>query len=84
MLFRSQPSAGGEYALQAAFTADEIGPALDGYAGEDRSDDDGLPYTAYELSRTEFDAVIAGLDAADRVTEDGGEADAPCLIAVYP
>lgn len=79
-----QPSDGTEYALRAVFTAEEAGSALDGYAGEDRCDDSGRTYAAYELSRAEFDGVIDALDAADRVTEDGGGEDAPCLIAVYP
>ena len=79
-----QPSDGTEYALRAVFTAEEAGSVLDGYAGEDRCDDDGRTYAAYELSRAEFDGVIDALDAADRVTEDGGGEDAPCLIAVYP
>lgn len=79
-----QPSDGTEYALRAVFTAAEAGSALDGYAGEDRCDDSGRTYAAYELSRAEFDGVIDALDAADRVTEDGGGEDAPCLIAVYP
>ena len=78
-----QPSDGTEYALRAVFTAEEAGSALDGYAGEDRCDDSGQTYAAYELSRAEFDGVIDALDAADRVTEDGGGEDAPCLIAVY-
>ena len=78
-----QPSDGTEYALRAVFTAEEVGSALDGYAGEDRCDDDGRTYAAYELSRAEFNGVIDALDAADRVTEDGGGEDAPCLIAVY-
>lgn len=79
-----QSSDGTEYALRAVFSAEEAGSALDGYAGEDRCDDDGRTYAAYELSRAEFDGVIDALDAADRVTEDGGGEDAPCLIAVYP
>lgn len=79
-----QSSGEAEYALRAVFTAEEAGSALDGYAGEDRCDDSGRTYAAYELSRAEFDGVIAALDAADRVTEDGGGEDAPCLIAVYP
>ena len=79
-----QSSDGTEYALRAVFTAEEAGSALDGYAGEDRCDDSGQTYAAYELSRAEFDGVIDALDAADRVTEDGGGEDAPCLIAVYP
>lgn len=78
-----QSSGEAEYALRAVFTAEEVGSALDGYAGEDRCDDDGRTYAAYELSRAEFDGVIDALDAADRVTEDGGGEDAPCLIAVY-
>lgn len=81
--YPSQSSGETEYALRAVFTAEEVGSALDGYAGEDRCDDDGRTYAAYELSRTEFDGVIDALDAADRVTEDGGGEDAPCLIAVY-
>ena len=79
-----QSSGEAEYALRAVFTAEEAGSALDGYAGEDRCDDSGQTYAAYELSRAEFDGVIDALDAADRVTEDGGGEDAPCLIAVYP
>lgn len=79
-----QSSGEAEYALRAVFTAEEAGSALDGYAGEDRCDDSGRTYAAYELSRAEFDGVIDALDAADRVTEDGGGEDAPCLIAVYP
>ena len=78
-----QSSDGTEYALRAVFTAEEAGSVLDGYAGEDRCDDSGRTYAAYELSRAEFDGVIDALDAADRVTEDGGGEDAPCLIAVY-
>ena len=79
-----QSSGEAEYALRAVFSAEEVGSALDGYAGEDRCDDIGRTYAAYELSRAEFDGVIDALDAADRVTEDGGGEDAPCLIAVYP
>lgn len=79
-----QPSDGTEYALRAVFTAEEAGSVLDGYAGKDRCDDSGRTYAAYELNRAEFDGVIDALDAADRVTEDGGGEDAPCLIAVYP
>ncbi|MEI3304785.1 MAG: hypothetical protein V8R40_01425 [Dysosmobacter sp.] len=80
-----QSSGEAEYALRAVFSAEEAGSALDGYAGEDRCDDSGQTYAAYELSRAEFDGVIDALDAADLgVTEDGGGEDAPCLIAVYP
>ena len=78
-----QSSGEAEYALRAVFTAEEVGSALDGYAGEDRCDDDGRTYAAYELSRAEFDGVIDALDAADQVTEDGGGENAPCLISVY-
>lgn len=71
------------YHKWAAFTRDEVGSALDGYEGTSSYDDSTeTTTTTYELEEAEFDAIIAQLNAAGRVTVDDTVTAALCCISV--
>lgn len=72
------------YRKWANLTAAAVGTELDGYSGIPRQDDAGRSYTAYELSESEFDALIARLGAEDKVTAYDTSDSTLYLIAVYP
>ena len=73
----------GMYRKWAFLTAEEAGGALDGFTGEEMTDPaTGQAFTRYELDEADFDAVIAELNAADRVTVDDTQAGSLCSILV--
>ena len=72
------------YRKSANLTAAAVGTELDDYPGIPCQDDAGLSYTAYELSESEFDALIARLGAEDKVTVNDTADSTLYLIAVYP
>ncbi|MCI2055986.1 MAG: zf-HC2 domain-containing protein [Oscillibacter sp.] len=75
----------GTYARWAWLPASQVGTALDGFEGAEKTDaDTGEVYTLYELSEQDFDAVIAALNASDAVSADDQAATTLCAIAVYP
>jgi hypothetical protein len=84
MLSANLNSDAASYRKWANLTAAAVGTELDGYSGIPRQDDAGRSYTAYELSESEFDALIARLGAEDKVTAYDTSDSTLYLIAVYP
>lgn len=84
MLSANLNSDAAPYRKWANLTAAAVGTELDGYSGIPRQDDAGRSYTAYELSESEFDALIARLGAEDKVTAYDTSDSTLYLIAVYP
>lgn len=84
MLSANLNSDAASYRKWANLTAAAVGTELDGYSGIPREDDAGRSYTAYELSESEFDALIARLGAEDKVTAYDTSDSTLYLIAVYP
>lgn len=84
MLGANLNSDAASYRKWANLTAAAVGTELDGYSGIPRQDDAGRSYTAYELSESEFDALIARLGAEDKVTAYDTSDSTLYLIAVYP
>lgn len=84
MLSANLNSDAASYRKWANLTAAAVGTELDGYSGIPRQDDAGRSYTAYELSESEFDALIARLGAEDKVTACDTSDSTLYLIAVYP
>ncbi len=84
MLSANLNSDAASYRKWANLTAAAVGTELDGYFGIPRQDDAGRSYTAYELSESEFDALIARLGAEDKVTAYDTSDSTLYLIAVYP
>ena len=84
MLGANLNSDAASYRKWANLTAAAVGTELDGYSGIPRQDDAGRSYTGYELSESEFDALIARLGAEDKVTAYDTSDSTLYLIAVYP
>lgn len=84
MLSANLNSDAASYRKWANLTAAAVGTELDGYSGIPRQDDAGRSYIAYELSESEFDALIARLGAEDKVTAYDTSDSTLYLIAVYP
>ena len=71
------------YRKQAELTEAEAGTALDSYEGTANCDaSTGVTTTVYELEEADFDAIIAQLNAADKVTEYDPATTTLCCISV--
>jgi len=84
-LYTAQSEAGEKrYAQWISVTKAEIGTLLDGYVGTQSFDSvSGETFTRYELSREDFEAILAQLKSP-RVTVDDNAGTELCCIAVYP
>lgn len=84
-LYTAQSEAGEKrYAEWVSVTKAEIGTLLDGYTGTQSFDSvSGETFTRYELSREDFETIIARLKNP-QVTVDDNAGTELCCIVVYP
>lgn len=84
-LYNTQSEAGEKrYAAWISVTKAQIGTLLDGYEGTQSVDGvSGETFTRYELSREEFDAIVAQLQNPKVTVDDNADTEL-CSIAVYP